>query len=133
MIVPILLAGCLPATAIKRLGVQARRVDGANSAAIANRDIVVTVDGKELRRRTNKNGVVEVPAAKDFYWTWFIAGPVYDSRSDAQIRIECAEYASYQHYWSKFQFRQADGSLDYRESLDDRGHILLGDVPLIKR
>ncbi len=133
MLVPILLAGCLPATSIKRYGVQARLVDGANSARIANRDVIVTVDGKELKRRTNKNGVIDVPAAKDFYWTWFIAGPVYDSRPDAQIKFECDEYAPYSFNWSKFQFRQADGSLDYRNALDDKGRIILGDVPLKRR
>jgi len=133
MLVPILLAGCLPATAIKRYGVQARLVDESNSATIANHNIVVTIDGKEIRQRSNKYGVVEVPAAKDFYWTWFIAGPVYDSRPDAQIKFECDQFAPYRRYWSKFQFRQADGSLDYRNALDDKGRILLGDIPLKKR
>jgi hypothetical protein len=133
MLVPVLLAGCMPATAINRYGVQARLVDRANSAIITERDIVVTVDGKEFRRRTNKNGVVEVPADVGFYWTWFIAGPVYDSRPDAQITFECENYTPYRRYWSEFQFRQTDGSIDYRKALDDDGRILLGDVPLKRR
>jgi hypothetical protein len=133
LLVSIFLVGCLPATAIKRYGVQARLVDGANSATIANRNIVVTIDGKEIRQRSDKYGVVEVPAVTDFYWTWFIAGPVYDSRPDAQIKIECDQFAPYRRYWSKSQFRKANGSLHYRNALDDKGRILLGDVPLKKQ
>jgi len=133
MLIPVLLAGCVPATALNRYGVQARLVDGATSAAIAKRDVVVTIDGKDFRRRTNSKGVIEVPASKGFYWTVALCGPVYANRQDARITLECEDYTPYRRHWSVFQFRQADGSLDTRGTLDDRDRILLGDVPLKSR